>query len=152
MNEQIFFANISRVQFYRLQASCFHSVSHTDKSSRLLPPTPLLYATKLTASDQNHSIAALNSVTNSLEHCVTKFQAVQVWLTVAYSPSGLTIALCCWDRSVLQTCILDSTWLDLAAVDTSSYKHSLPSTLPVHSELLPVCRGIQERPAGRRPD
>lgn len=43
------------------------------------------------------------------------------WLNHVF-PSGLTVAVCtcCWDRSVPQSRIYDSAWLDSAAVDTSS--------------------------------
>lgn len=104
-----------------------HSQKDKCKSRRLI------HHVKKTASDWNERMTPLNSGTNSLMHCVIKCSLLYVMQAVTLP--RLTKAVCA-ERSVLQTCKLDSTWLDSA--DTSPYA---PSCCPYTKEYPRYCSG-----------
>ncbi len=107
------------------------------------------YIFKLTASGQNGSITTLavyqthSVLSDKVYHALSSAGGDRLMHVL---PSGLTVAVCvcCWDRSVLQTWIFDST-----AADISSCTDSLPLTFPVPAELKCVCQRILKRPLGR---
>ncbi len=103
-------SNTANCAWLKEAATASHSETCTDKCSRLLLPTWLLYITKLPAIKMEP--ATLNIITNSLEYQVANFRLLlTLWV--------------CWDHLVVPHCFLDF------ATDTSSCTCLLLSTLLV---------------------
>ena len=132
-----------------IASSSFCRVRHLAKSSP--SPAYLAFTCYQTKCQSCRWTQIPPWVTNSLEYCVTKFSLIlqcNWWLNRVL---GLTIALCgrcCWKSSILQTHTNLNTQLNLAAADTSSQTHLLPSALPIHAKLQPVRQGMPKRPLG----